>query len=463
MSWIDKIKKIRSLPLVGLLITILLSSIFLITINYYSLRTMSAVRAYINGESNYSKGEKEATISLLYYLHSGEKIHWDNFKSYIDIPVGDSVARNALLSGGARERAREGLLQGQNHEADIDDMMWLFENFQDIELMEGAIDTWRQADSVINRKYVIAQEIQASINEGSIDSKRGAFLTRINENGKVLTELEKEFSANLGAGARSIRIYLFYANVIIVLLILTSVSIYVLAFLRRLELQNKQLQNANKELDRLAYGVSHDLRAPIHSMLGLVNVARVESDSSKFKSYLDMIQKTLNKQERFIKEMITISKENRLGVKKGIIELDYLIDQVIGLHEHMPEAKGIKFSRKIGVHRVFSDSHRLEIVLNNLVSNAIKYHDPNKEKKKIEIITRSEGDKVCIDVADNGLGIEGRDKTKIFEMYYMSSDRKKGSGLGLFIVKEAIEKLQGKVEVKSVKGEGSTFTVVLNK
>jgi signal transduction histidine kinase len=198
-------------------------------------------------------------------------------------------------------------------------------------------------------------------------------------------------------------------------------------------------------------------------MMGLVSIAQLEDDPKKIQDYLVMMQNTLDKQERFIKEMITMSKENRQILKKEIVELDYLAEQVINLHKHMPAANGINFVTRIGVHRIFTDPHRLEVILNNLVSNAIKYHDQSKADKKIEISTYSQNDKIKIDVTDNGLGIEGKDKSRIFEMYYMSKDREKGSGLGLFIVKEAIIKLGGEIEVKSVKGEGSTFTIILNK
>lgn len=447
----------------GLLVSIFISSIVLILINYYTLKTMSSVRAYINGESNYSKGEKDATQNLVSYIHTRDHSDWEAFLNNISIPKGDSLARVTLLSNGSLDVVRKGFLQGNNHQEDIEDMIWLFQTFRDFPLMAEPIAIWEMGDSLVHQKYVIGNEIKKAIESGTIEENELRFLEALSKNRRAITSKEKEFSTSLGTVARTIRDYLFYANTIIVLLILGNVSAYAMMMVRKRNEQNRELANANKELDRIAYGVSHDLRAPINSMLGLVNLAQKEQDQEKVMSYLQMMKQTLDKQERFIKEMVTVSKENRQIVKKEIVELYYLVEQVINIHKHMPAAADIKFYTHIGVHRVFTDPQRLEIILNNLVSNAIKYHDPSKKEKSIEVNTYSDKDKIRIDVVDNGSGIDAKDKSKIFDMYYMSKDREKGTGLGLFLVKEALSKIDGEIQVNSVKGEGSTFSVILKK
>jgi len=463
LSWSNKIKGVKILPLWGLLISIFIASIILIVFNYYTLKTMSSVRAYINGESSYSKGEKDATQSLITYMHTKDIKDWESFINNINIPLGDSIARVTLLENGSRDIVRNGFLQGNNHKDDIEDMIWLFNTFKNLPLMAGPITIWETGDSLIYEKYIIANQIKAAIENGTIEDDKMSLLNALNKNTRTFTLRESKFSESLGAVARKIRDYLFYANAIIILLILGNVSTYAMIMVRKRNEQNRALSNANKELDRIANVVSHDLRAPINSMLGLINLAKKEMNQEKLKAYLEIMQKTLSKQERFIKEMIAISKENRQAVKRQIVELNYLIEQVINAHKHMPAAADIKFYINIGVHRVFTDPHRLEIILNNLISNAIKYHDPTKNERRIEINTYSEKDKIRIDVVDNGIGIDSKDKSKIFEMYYMSKNREKSSGLGLFLVKEALAKLEGEIQVQSVNGEGSTFSVILNK
>lgn len=445
------------------MLTIFVSSILLMAINFYSLRAMSSVRAYINGESNYSKGEKNASLSLMAYIHSENEQDWTDFLNYIKIPLGDSLARVTLLANGPKEVVKKGFIQGRNHEEDVNNMIWLFKTFKDMPLMARPILIWEKGDSLIHQKILIANQIRASIHDETLETKKEEFLLALSENSMAVTRREMQFSARLGEAAREITNYLFYANTIIIFLILGSVCIYVVSMLRRLNEQNAALASANKELDLITHSISHDLRAPINSMMGLVNLVQLESDPEKQKTYVSMLQRTLNKQEKFIKEVVELSKESRQHVKSQIVELDFLVEQVINTHKHMSAAQDMKFIKHMGIHKLFTDPHRLEIILNNLVSNAIKYHDPSKSDKFIEIKTYSGNDKIHIEVTDNGLGIHEKDISKIFDMYYMSTDREKGTGLGLYIVKEAIAKLEGRIEVKSVKGNGTTFTVILNK
>jgi signal transduction histidine kinase len=106
-----------------------------------------------------------------------------------------------------------------------------------------------------------------------------------------------------------------------------------------------------------------------------------------------------------------------------------------------------------------TDRGRLKVVLKNLISNAINYSDPNKTESYIRISIEQENGFYSIQIADNGIGIPEDQLEHIFEMFYRANESSQGSGLGLYIVKETIEKLKGKVEVESSKGEGSTFKI----
>lgn len=424
---------------------------------------MSAVRAYINGESFYSKGEKDATQSLISYLNSHDERDWREFERHISIPLGDSVARTELLKNGNQKLIRKGFLDARNHEDDLDDMIWLFRNFKNIYLMRDPIEIWASGDSLVQQKRNIALQIKKAIRNGIDEGQTQFFLARLKKNSAALTIEEQKFSSAMGSAARQITQYLFYANVVIIFFILGSVTLYVYFMLKRINEKNADLLHANMELDRLVYTISHDLRAPITSMMGLVGLAQRETDIGQMRDYFVMMNKALKKQETFVKETIEMTKENRSTVKKEIVDLALLIDQIISLHKHMPEAEGIEFIVKIGVYRVFSDKHRLEVILSNLVSNAIKYHDSGKQNRFISIATSSHMDKVKIEVADNGIGIETYDHVKVFDMFFMSNNQGKGSGLGLYIVNEMATKLGGEVQVNSTKGEGSTFTVILSK
>ncbi|HNP94518.1 MAG TPA: ATP-binding protein [Cyclobacteriaceae bacterium] len=454
---------ISATSITGLVVVIVISFIILIIINYFTLRVMSGVRAYLYGESQYSKGEKDASQNLLTFISSRDIADWNEYKRNISIPKGDWKAREALITGAPDDSIRYGLMQGGNHESDIDNMMWLFNNFKSSSLMREPIQIWARGDSLIDQKEKIAQRIKAAIDGQTIHEQKDALTEELKANMVQLTIEERNFSRTLGDTAREITTYLFVANVVLTLIIIGAVSLYIFKLLKKLNEKNMDLELANKELDRLVYTISHDLRSPISSMMGLVGLAQREKEMSQMNTYLTMMEQTLKKQETFVKETIEMSKENRRDVQKEIVDLSHMLDQVISMHKHMPDAQGIRFSTEIGIYRIFTDKHRLQVILSNLLSNAIKYHDPAKNDRFISVSTKSFMDKVKIEVSDNGIGIETHDQKKVFEMFYMSNDHNKGSGLGLYIVNEMARKIGGEVEIKSTPGEGSTFSVILNK
>ncbi|MGE0589113.1 MAG: sensor histidine kinase [Pseudobdellovibrionaceae bacterium] len=454
---------ITTTSITGLILVIVISFITLILINYFTLRVMSGVRAYLYGESQYSKGEKDASQNLLAFINSGDISDWNGYKENINVPNGDRKAREALIADGPIDSVRQGLLQGGNHESDIDNMIWLFSNFETSSLMREPIESWRRGDSLIRQKETVAAKIKLAVDDGTIAQEKSQLTEELRVNMVQLTIEEKKFSTSLGNAARVITSYLFVANVVLTLIIIGVVSLYIFKLLKKLNEKNLDLELANKELDRLVYTISHDLRSPISSMMGLVGLAQREREMSQMGTYLDMMEQTLKKQESFVKETIEMSKENRRDVQKEIVDLSQILDHVISLHKHMPDAQGIRFSTDVGVYRIFTDKHRLQVILSNLVSNAIKYHDPAKEDRFISVSTGSYMDKVKIEVSDNGIGIETHDQNKVFEMFYMSKEHGKGSGLGLYIVNEMARKIGGEVKVKSTPGEGSTFSVILSK
>lgn len=459
----EKWKGLAFPPLTGLVAIIITSLIILILINFYSLRMMSAMRAYINGESSYSKGEKNASQNLITYINTQDTVEWNEFLENIKIPTGDRIAREGLLNGASLDLVREGFLQGGNHPDDIGNMIWLFKTFQANPLMREPIKIWSRGDSLILQKDSLAHRIKYAITHGTIQEEKNYLLSALKENMMQLTIEEQNFSNTLGRTARRITNYLFLANVFLTLIIIGAVSFYIFKLLKNISQRNRDLANANKELDRLVYTISHDLRSPINSMMGLVGLAQRETNMDQMSVYLKMMDQSLKKLETFVRETIEMSKENRSEVKKEIVDLSLLVEQVISLHRHIPEAAGIRFSTEIGVYRVFSDRHKLEIILGNLISNAIKYHDRSKHDKFIKVTTASEMDKVRIEVTDNGIGIDSDDQAKVFNMFYMSAAHEKGSGLGLYIVNEMVTKLGGQVLIRSKLGEGSTFSVVLSK
>lgn len=229
---------------------------------------------------------------------------------------------------------------------------------------------------------------------------------------------------------------------------------------RKLEDTIIQLDKTVSELDRFVYSASHDLSAPLKSVLGLVQIARIEEDPKKLKEYYDHIETSVKKLDLVIKSMVDFSRNYHLDVQNVPFNLRAMLEDVIEELAFWPDAKKITIENNIpGSLVVASDFHRLKLVFHNLLSNGIKYADQLKPESYIRISSRLGGDGCIIEVEDNGIGIEDDRQEKIFEMFYRATDRSKGSGLGLFIVREVVLKLQGSIQLKSTKGVGSTFTI----
>ncbi|SMO49768.1 sensor histidine kinase [Solitalea koreensis] len=451
------------------LIIIILSSSSLIFINYFTIKILSAARAYVNGESHYSKGQKDASRYLITYMYTGDENQWNRFNEELNVPKADGMARLALISNGNTDTIKSGLRTGRNAESDLNDMIWLFKNFHSVSFLADAINQWEKGDHLINKLSLIALKAHQKISVQNFTiNERALVLREINRITDELTILEQNFSDALGKGTRAIKEYLLFTNIFLILLIIGSVGFYYSIMINRLmqskqeiEENNKNLLIVNQELDRFVYSASHDLRSPITSLKGLIKVVKLEDNLDKIRNYLNLMTQSLNKQDQFISDIIDYSRNKRKEINIEQVKLSEIIDESIAQHQYLNGADEITIKKDFQVDEIYTDTVRFKIILNNLLSNAIKYSDQTKEKKHIHIKTYNWGDSHKIEIADNGLGIKKEYQTSIFEMFFVTNNDKNGSGLGLYIAKEAVENLKGEITVESEKNIGSTFTITL--
>jgi signal transduction histidine kinase len=228
----------------------------------------------------------------------------------------------------------------------------------------------------------------------------------------------------------------------------------------KLKVTNRQLRKANVELDNFVYKVSHDLRAPIASVLGLVNLAKKENKFDTLKQYFDMVGRSAVQQDSFIKDILDLSRNSRLLVDRKKINWQELINDTF---EHLKfSVKDKAIDRKvniIGRGSFYSDHRRIKVIFNNLISNAIRYS--NGKDPVVEIDVKINKTNANITISDNGVGIEKKHQKKVFEMFYRATDANAGSGLGLYIVKESIDKLNGNIDMMSDPGIGTKFLISL--
>lgn len=281
----------------------------------------------------------------------------------------------------------------------------------------------------------------------------------------TLTLFVISFTGTFGYFPKSHNIFLFF-NFIFVFIVCVIILYYSMRIHHHAEkitqTRNKQLQKVNAELDRFVYSASHDLRAPLSSMLGLIELTRKSDNRDEIHTYLNMMQGRIHHLDDFIREIIDYSRNERLEVSKKPVNLYQLVEEAALNLKQLEGAERIDILNEIPADMIFpTDSMRLKIIVNNLLNNAIKYHDHNKDKPFIRISAGPAGVGTNFSVCDNGMGIPAEHHDKVFNMFYRASDRSKGSGLGLYIVKQSLGQLGGTVTLKSQLGEGSTFTVLL--
>ncbi|NMM48383.1 MASE1 domain-containing protein [Marinigracilibium pacificum] len=223
---------------------------------------------------------------------------------------------------------------------------------------------------------------------------------------------------------------------------------------------NKDLLKANEELDNFVYSVSHDLRAPIASVLGLVNLAKLETDKDKIKDILEKIAKSAEQQDAFIRDILDLSRNARLDISIEKIDLSGLTLDICQQLKYSGHNKEVEPEINITRNSKFaSDPKRLRVILNNLLSNAIRYSNDDNPSVIVDInITQSS---VRLKISDNGIGIEKDHMPKIFDMFYRATDKNSGSGLGLYIVKETLNKLGGSIFMDSNPGKGTVVEIII--
>ena len=224
---------------------------------------------------------------------------------------------------------------------------------------------------------------------------------------------------------------------------------------------NKELSKRNTELDNFVYSVSHDLRAPIASVLGLINLAKKDKDTSMKDMYLEMIHKSAMQQDDFIKEILDQSRNSRLEVKREEILFEPLIDETFSQLK-FATSTGKSVEKVINIHQeepFYSDRWRLKVILNNIISNAIRYRNGKDPVIKVDIVINEH--LATLSIQDNGKGIDNDHLPNIYKMFYRATDDGAGSGLGLYIVKEAIDKLNGQIQIESEVGKGTLVKLAI--
>ncbi len=230
-----------------------------------------------------------------------------------------------------------------------------------------------------------------------------------------------------------------------------------------LETSMDELKKINTELDRFVYCASHDLKAPLRSIMGLINLARTDvSADSDQAEYLDKIFKSATKLDSFICDLINFSRNTRLDLQIKQMNFQSIIEETVEHLKYMEHADLIVINSQANDVPFYSDENRISIIFGNMISNAIKYQDLTEGKEaELAITININENEAVLEFMDNGIGIAEEQQHNIFNMFTRASEQSEGSGLGLFIVKEIVHKLEGSLSVSSEPGKGSIFTFTI--
>ncbi|RVT78390.1 HAMP domain-containing histidine kinase [Flavobacterium sufflavum] len=471
------------------MIIILTACSMLIVINFYTIKTLSATRAYVNGESHYSKGHNIATRNLINYLFTSNKKYWIKFKENLITPMGDAKARIALTKALDKETIKQGFREGKNKEEDLDDMIWLFKNFNGFSFFKKAIIEWKGGDVLNAELYQTGVRLQKKIEANQLDFKtKIKILQQLDYINNQIAIKEDNFSNLLGNGTRTVKYYLLLTNIFFICVIIGSISIYYSSMLQKLinskqELnqQKEQLEAIIKDLERTKLDlnteiiqhkkiigtISHDIRSPLKYIQLIAK--HLTSTSKKAKNtitykYANSIYKSSSQLYDFTKTLIEYSKiyiEDKDYNQKRYSVYD-LIENKKNFFEEIALNNGTKIINNADINLKSNINIRIiSIIIHNLLDNAVK----NTNTGIIEIGAQSDTEKITYWVKDTGVGMspdiidyytklfENRDPEKLILSTY---------GIGLHLVLELLIILKGDIVFSNPNNDGTTVTIDIN-
>jgi signal transduction histidine kinase len=223
----------------------------------------------------------------------------------------------------------------------------------------------------------------------------------------------------------------------------------------------ERLERANNELDNFIYSVSHNLRAPLSSVLGLINISKLGGDTDHA-TLMTLMEQCINRLDIILKDILSYSFNAKGEVNPEPLDLEQEFYLAVRRLQYFPGWNQVRFESSIKSNvPFFSDSFRVRLIMTNLVMNSIYFRDEDKTDRFCKLWVEITEQAAIIRVEDNGIGIDPELFDQIFQMFFKGSNRSDGAGLGLYLVNEAVRRLKGKVEVESVVGLGTSFLITL--
>ncbi|MFM7176372.1 MAG: ATP-binding protein [Bacteroidota bacterium] len=230
---------------------------------------------------------------------------------------------------------------------------------------------------------------------------------------------------------------------------------------KSLVLKNEELRKINSELDSFVYSISHDLRSPLLSIKGILNLVFKKSVlDEKASGLLHTAESAVNRLDETIQEILDYSRNSRLSLSNEAVDLNKMVTDICtDLKYAAPQNFIFKYDLSEETFHIKTDQSRLNTVLKNIIGNAVKYLRRDIDNPHVVIESKIEDDCLVMNIKDNGEGIATDSLSKVFDMFYRASKSSTGSGLGLYICKEIIQKMKGRIHLDSVLQNGTTVII----
>jgi len=511
-----------TIGIMALLVTIELCTLF------FSVNTLSAVRAYVEGEGLYSKAQKDAVYHLRIYALSHDEKDYNAYLSFLNVPLGDRKARLELQKPDLNLTvARQGFIEGRNNPGDVDGMIKLIQRFHDISYIRDAFIIWGQAEVKIEQLIPLGQKIHLMIISGKASQADiDQVLAQTEVINQQITKLEDDFSFTLGEGSRwlesvvlrlllTLSLTIGSTSILITVSVsrgiekglkaiiggaeliqggelTTRVKVYsqdeigVLATAfnnmtatlenniqelkdteEKLKKEKERAESSEKAKQLFLANMSHEIRTPMNGILGFARLLEESLTQSEQQEYMKIIIKSGDDLLVILNDILDFSRieAGKVAFERLPFNIKQTVDGIVTMMKPKSEAKSLALHVSVDAvvpETVVGDSVRLNQILLNLVSNAIKFTDKGGINISVNVV--DEGDSNLIVefvITDTGIGIPLEKQEKIFESFEQATSgtiRKfGGTGLGLSIVKQLVEMQDGKVSVDSKPGQGASF------
>ncbi len=473
---------------------------------WFSIHTLSSVRALVGAEGLWSKAQKDAIYQLQKYYSSHDEQDYTAFKNFMSVPLGDHKTRLELIKLEPDYAiARQGFVEGKINPDDIEGIIQVLRRFHNIYYIKRAIKAWTDGDSIIAQLIPMGEQLHNEINSAAPSKEKlDAIIKAIGPINHSLTIIEDDFSYILGEGSR------WLENLILEILFIVALTVEITGLLLSISVSRsitkglnevnraankitqgdfseraavfsndeigqvamsvnqmtEQLLKSNKELEQFAYIASHDLQEPLRmvtSFLGLLEAKYNDQLDDKGRRYINLAVDGAERMRKIINDLLEYSKMARKDYDLEDVDMNTLMNDVARLNQTRLKENEVILEWK-DLPTIKAGRTPIFQVMHNLVGNAVKYRNTDV-KPHIKIEATETPEHWQFSVADNGIGIDPMFYEKIFVLFQRLHNKTEysGTGIGLSICKKIIENHKGNIWVESVPGKGSTFYFTIGK